>query len=529
MTARRLRSYPNALATGLRAAPSQSAYQAGLELPGDLTSHASSLVDGLTDDAVAMLNTDGVVTGWTRAAQTMTGYGQTEILGQHISVFYTAEDRRRNEARRHLHRAAEEGTHRCEGWRLRKNGTPFSARVALQAVSRADGAIGGFMMVIRDIGEHQELIALRDDRDRARKFEAIGRLTGGMTSELIGVMTEIGASHDIALQCAADEAALEALASGRQANLQGRKLLSQLRGFVGRAPAARQAANLNDLVASMDALLASAIGANFDLRLCLGAPNLTAMVDPAEFQLILLEMALCARAELPHGGVVTVFVESQPKPGTQPRAASPGESNAVLIGVSTIGHDTGDAQRDPQRVPRCADDPAGSFFQASLSQWDRFARRAGGHLKLETVPGQRINYAMYLPALGLSAAACDAGKDARTILLVDDDANVLSLVSEMLAYLGHKVVAAQDGSEALAHLSADRSIDVLFTDIVLPTGMNGLQLMQAARSARPGLRTALASVRSRDDLLELGGIPQDVVFFAKPYALADVNAYLVAA
>jgi PAS domain S-box-containing protein len=499
-------------------------------LPQDLTSHAASLVDCLTEDAVAMLNADGTITGWTREAQTMTGYQQTEILGRHISVLYSEEDRRRNEPQAHLLHAAEEGVHRAEGWRLRKNGMPFCARVALQAVSKPDGAIGGFMMVIRDIGEHQELLALRDDRDRARKFETIGRLTGCMASELIGLMTEIGASHDIALQRATDEAVMEALASGRQANLQGRKLLSQLRGFAGRAPAAREASNLNDLIASMDTLIASAIGTNFDLRLCLGPPNLSVVVDPAEFQLVLLEMALCARAELPHGGVVTVFVESQPDASMPPqRASSQSENNAVMIGVSTIGHDTGGALRDPRRAPRAADDPAGDFFQSSLSHWDRFARRAGGQLRLETVPGQRSYMTMTLPAVAVSAAAYKGGNAARTILLVDDDSNVLSLVSEMLAYFGHKVVRAQDSSEALAHLSTDNSIDALFTDIVLPSGMNGLQLMQAARSARPGLRTALASVRSRDDVLEMGGIPQDVAFFAKPYALAEVNAYLLAA
>jgi CheY-like chemotaxis protein len=125
-----------------------------------------------------------------------------------------------------------------------------------------------------------------------------------------------------------------------------------------------------------------------------------------------------------------------------------------------------------------------------------------------------------------AATAANLAKRQRTILFVDDDSSVRSLVGEMLRILGHKVVEAEDGRDALTQLHKDRTIDYLFTDIIMPNDMNGLQLMTAARAARPGLPTLLASGYPREVLRDLGNIPEDVSFIAKPYSLADLNAHI---
>lgn len=120
----------------------------------------------------------------------------------------------------------------------------------------------------------------------------------------------------------------------------------------------------------------------------------------------------------------------------------------------------------------------------------------------------------------------DIGAESRTVLLVEDDDQIITLVSQTLTSLGHKVVAARDGQDALRVIRRIPTIDYLFTDIVMPNGMNGVQLMNAARAERPGLRTLLTSARSREEVRRLGKIPYDVAFIAKPYSLTDVHAYL---
>lgn len=112
------------------------------------------------------------------------------------------------------------------------------------------------------------------------------------------------------------------------------------------------------------------------------------------------------------------------------------------------------------------------------------------------------------------------------LLVVEDDLDVLCMVSEALTSLGHDVVPVSDGVAAIDRVLCDQSIRYLFTDVAMPYGMNGLQLMKAARAARPGLHVLLTSVHSLEDVLGLGPIPDDVAFIPKPYTAFDVSARL---
>jgi DNA-binding NtrC family response regulator len=114
----------------------------------------------------------------------------------------------------------------------------------------------------------------------------------------------------------------------------------------------------------------------------------------------------------------------------------------------------------------------------------------------------------------------------KKVLLVDDDNSVLSLLGETIVAMGHKVVIAHDGPHALRLLLRHRSIDCLFTDVVMPNGMSGVQLMAAARAVRPGLPAVIASSYPREEVYAMGGIPSDVNFIAKPYLLTDLYPLL---
>jgi DNA-binding NtrC family response regulator len=114
----------------------------------------------------------------------------------------------------------------------------------------------------------------------------------------------------------------------------------------------------------------------------------------------------------------------------------------------------------------------------------------------------------------------------RTVLLVDDDTSVLEMVGETMTAMGHTVITASDGCEALRLLLENRSINCLFTDVVMPNDMSGVQLMAAARAVRPGLPTLLASSYPREVVYGMGAIPSDIHFITKPYLLSDLNEQL---
>jgi hypothetical protein len=170
-------------------------------------------------------------------------------------------------------------------------------------------------------------------------------------------------------------------------------------------------------------------------------------VDPARFQTTLLDMVGTARAALPHGGRLRVFAEAATDGGA-------GGAARVAVGVGIGGAGTLQllAQPMPGLVPGL--DDAGASLRAARSKWEQVARLAGGSLVLENRDDGDMIITMQLPAAAPAAAgASDGGRAARTVLLVDDDANVVSLVGEMLTYLGHSVVPAHDacGAAWVAH------------------------------------------------------------------------------
>jgi CheY-like chemotaxis protein len=124
------------------------------------------------------------------------------------------------------------------------------------------------------------------------------------------------------------------------------------------------------------------------------------------------------------------------------------------------------------------------------------------------------------------AEQASQARTGRTILFVDDDPAIRALVADVLRRLGHEVVLAGSGRDALEHLQNDRSIDCLFTDIVMPDGMNGLQLMVAARAIRPDLPILVSSGYPAETFRELGGLPADVPFLHKPYTMAAIAAHV---
>jgi CheY-like chemotaxis protein len=164
-----------------------------------------------------------------------------------------------------------------------------------------------------------------------------------------------------------------------------------------------------------------------------------------------------------------------------------------------------------------------------LSQVYGFARQSNGQVEIESEPGTGTAVRLYLPrspnctvGTGVPDAA-DAGAARRpTVLAVEDDPEVLDVTVETLRSLGYRVLSAGDARDALIVLERDVTIDVLFTDIVMPKGMNGVELARAARRLRPDLRVILASGYPREALRIREEIGEDMVYLGKPYQLGEL-------
>jgi PAS domain S-box-containing protein len=492
----------------------------------EVTEHLETVLNCLSGHAIFTLDEAGNVTSWNNGAERTNGYLKDDILGQNFSCFYTKADQEDGVPLRVLRLAAETGKHEAEGWRVRKNGEKFWANVVIHPLTGFSGKIRGFVEVTRDITQRLQIDNLREELNQSQKLELVGQLTGGVAHDFNNFLTAIEAGHDLILNYSDEPRIARVMEINKVATERSRKLVSQLLAFSRRQVLNPKRSTVWAIVSALDVLIQKAVGEQVQLRWNLQPDLPPVLVDQGQFQSVLLNLVVNARDAMPDGGWLTVFMEklalsdsNYPAPYDLPAG------DYVVLGVSDTGTGMSDDVRDRAIEPFFTTKDVGRGTGLGLSQSFGFARQSGGTLRIESMLGRGTTVRILLPAIDVAAATNIVPRQ-KTILFVDDDSAIRTLVCEMLRCLGHKVIEAEDGREALALLEKDRTINFLFSDIVMPNHMNGLELMNAARLARPGLPTLLASGYPREVLRDLGDIPEDVCFIPKPYSLADISAHV---
>jgi CheY-like chemotaxis protein len=202
----------------------------------------------------------------------------------------------------------------------------------------------------------------------------------------------------------------------------------------------------------------------------------------------------------------------------------------VSLTVADNGEGMASGVRNRAFEPFFTTKEVGKGSGLGLSMVYGFVKQSGGHVDLESQPGKGTRVRMLLPATRLASQTALAGEQSsevprgsgETILVVEDDQELRRVAFEMLNDLGYRVLTAEDGASALAIVAGEERIDVLFSDMVLPRGMNGAELARRARVRRPDLKIVLTSGYSEEALLRQGAIRQGQQIVGKPYRLAQV-------
>jgi CheY-like chemotaxis protein len=357
----------------------------------------------------------------------------------------------------------------------------------------------------------------------------VGQLAGGIAHDFNNLLTTIEAGHDLLAHVTTDDRAAHILHINREAVSSSKKLIAQLLSFSRRQVLDPKPSNLHSLITGLDALLKRAGGEHIRFRWNLAAGLPPVLIDQAQFQVVLLNLVVNARDAMPDGGWLTIFMDKQVF--SESSFAPPYDIPAgeyLVLGVSDTGTGMPPEILDRAIEPFFTTKTQGNGIGLGLSQSYSFARQFGGTLRIDSTPGKGTTVRILLP-VSLENATVRAIARTRTVLFVDDDPSIRTLVSEMLRISGHTVIEADDGRTALELLQLHDEIDYLVTDIVMPNDMTGVELMAAARVVRPGLPTLLASGYPRESLRNLGKIPDDVLFITKPYSLSDLNAHLLGA
>jgi signal transduction histidine kinase len=356
---------------------------------------------------------------------------------------------------------------------------------------------------------------------QAQKMEAIGQLTGGVAHDFNNLLTVIIGSLDMLRHEHGREArALKLTDYAMQAAVRGEKLIKQLLAFSRRQMVNPEVRNPNQLIREFDGLVRRAIGQAVQIDLDLQDDIASVRVDPAQFEAAILNLAVNARDAMDGSGRITIRTRAETAAGAY-----------VTVAVSDTG--SGMDAETVSRVfePFFTTKPVGKGSGLGLSQVYGFANSSGGSVRIESAPGSGTTVRIYLPKTDeepprpVSAEPADrppSGSDGQVVLIVEDDPGVLGIAVETLGELGYGVLTAGDGGAALDLIRGDARIDLLFSDIVIPDSINGVELAVEARRIRPRLPILLTSGYTVMALTDQTPLPDGVEIIPKPYRIDEL-------
>ncbi len=395
---------------------------------------------------------------------------------------------------------------------------------------------GCIYFVGRDVTEDREaqmrLAHTQEALRQAQKMEAVGQLTGGVAHDFNNLLQIISGNLELMQRNLPEDAprlrraAENAMTGARRAA----QLTQRLLAFSRRQPLQPKPTDVNGLIAGMSELLGRTLGEIVEIAIA-PAPNLWRVeVDPNQLENALLNLAINARDAMPEGGRLTIETANE-KVDARTRDIAPGEYVTISVADTGVGMARDVLERAFE--PFFTTKEVGKGTGLGLSMVYGFVRQSGGYVKAISELGGGATVRIYLPRL--------VGEDARhpgeaqpepveprrgggeTILVCEDDDHVRAYSVGVLRDLGYHVLEAHDGPSALRLLERqDGRVDLLFTDVVLPSGMTGAALAERARALRPSLKVLFASGYARDAIVHHGRLDPGVELISKPFTFNNL-------
>jgi PAS domain S-box-containing protein len=486
-----------------------------------------SLVAGVTDYALIMLDPNGIVSSWNAGAERIKGYASSDIVGRHFSQFYTPQDRAAGVPARALQIAAETGRFEAEAQRMRNDGSLFWANVVIDAIRDEQGQLIGFAKITRDITErraaHEALQRTQQQLAQSQKLEALGQLTGGVAHDFNNLLMIVSGQAQMLARRIDEPKNVRALEAIQAAAARGEALTRQLLTFARRQPLNPKTVSPAQVMDGFADVLGSSVGGKIELHISFPNTAWPISVDISEFELTLVNLVVNARDAMPEGGRIVVYAENRVLTGEETSEKLKGE----FVGLSVMDTGTGISEDILAKIfePFFTTKGAGKGTGLGLSQAYGFARQAGGAIAVESAVGRGTTVTIYLPrshapVVDISAFEAPAHSEGcgETVLVVEDNPDVKSVAVSLLEQLNYKVVSVDSGRAALDLVESGEPIDLVFSDVMLPGELDGVQLAKALRERRPDLPVLLTSGYA-EALTRSQGVP----LLRKPYRMAALS------
>ena len=394
---------------------------------------------------------------------------------------------------------------------------------------RDGDSVTGVCIFGRDITERKRA---EDTLRRIQKMDAVGRLTGGIAHDFNNLLGVILGNTDL-LEADTDRGTPAAGRIGdiRRAAERGAELTKQMLRFARRSPEKEIVTDINSIIERMEGLAVRAISAAIQVETALATDLWWTQIDPGDFEDALLNLILNARDAMPGGGhlrLETLNRQADEEYRTENPDMPPGDY--VELAVSDTGHGIPDQLRDRIFEPFFTTRAPGHGTGLGLAMVFAFVERSGGHIRVQTKIDHGSTFRLYLPRSHETPARREASDQIsaripggiETILVVDDEVLLLRLASGFLERMGYRVQTAGDGNEAIRKLESDSSIALIFSDVVMPGGINGYELAARAAQLRPLLPVLLTSGYAQEGMSTAGQPVAKREILSKPYALSEL-------
>lgn len=415
------------------------------------------------------------------------------------------------------------------------DGVTRNARITFIPHRGAAGEVRGFFALEEDLTE----IKHTEERLRhAAKMEAVGQLTGGVAHDFNNLLMVVQGNLELLVDQIEPERgkARQFAAAALGAAKRGASLTSRLLAFARKQPLRPAIVNLNRQIEEMTPLVRRALRDDIDIHVSTSDHLWSCKADPSQIENMLLNLSINARDAMPHGGTITIETRNamlDQAMVSDEEGMEPGEY--VFLSVGDTG--TGMTPEVLKNVfdPFFTTKGSGEGTGLGLSMAHGFVRQSGGCIRIESTLGEGTTVLVYLPRAREDARVDDNPAKAEgsyriaageTVLVVDDDELVRSTTKTLVSELGYQALEADDGPSAITVLEKNPDIRLLFTDIVMPGGMNGFQLASAATKLNPNLKLLFTSGHVREYDAHTRGAFEHYAILQKPYQKQELERRL---
>jgi PAS domain S-box-containing protein len=480
-------------------------------------------------DAILVRGLDHRVRYWNRAAETMYGISREQAVGKRVEEIVIYDDPMAFEE-------ADAQVFEKGEWsgRLRQtaaDGKTITVDGHWTLLHDEGGEPAGVLKIHTDVSER---VDLEQRLAQSQKLEAIGQLTGGIAHDFNNLLTVIVGNADTLTEELSDRTEVLPLVEMiRTAGERGAELTRHLLAFARRQALEPRNVHPGELIDGMHNLLRRTLGENIEFVVEHAADVSMVSVDPAQFESALLNLCINARDAMSDGGrllIETSNVVLDRDYAEQRADVVPGAYVRISVSDTGKGMSAADAARafDPFFTTK----PRGKGTGLGLSMVYGFTKQSGGHVAIYSELGHGTVVNLYLrqvsgaPEPSVGTKPDENARNGERILLVEDDDLVRAHALRLLESLDYRVVTASNGPEALELLRKDVPCDLLFTDVIMPGGMTGPQLAEAARALRPGLPVLYTSGYTENAIVHHGRVDAGISLLHKPYRKRELAAKL---